>query len=226
MTRFHGDLDILASGPQPVGFIAYHRSISSHFSWGGRLFYGKVRADDRHSPSWQWRNLNFSSPVAGVDIEVTFNFKRFILDPRSASGTLFLAGGLSGVFYAPVTERDGTVYAIGGWRLEEEGDVRSYPTVGLPFGVGYKQMIGRRWFVQTSVRAYPLLSDYPDGVKGHFLPDLSSRDSLTRILSNPSSYSDQQVEGLLRGNPQNRDWFFTWTLSLHYIRPRDECAGF
>ena len=224
--RYHGDLPMAASPPLPMAFLSYHRNLSDHFSWGARFLYGNLKADDQKKPDWQWRNLNFASPVAAADWEITFNFKRFLLNVRSARGTLFLSGGVSVVYYNPSMTIDGRKYLLQGRWLEEEGKVTAIGTMGFPFGLGYKQMLGERMFVQVGVRAYPLLTDYLDGVKGHFPADLPQRDALTRRLSNPTVYSDEQVSGLLRGNPQNKDWFFTAAVSIYYVVRRTECVTF
>ncbi len=224
--RYRGDVAFSGSRLHPTFFAAYHRNLNPHFSWGVRGYWGRVSADDNADSLFQWRRWNFLSPVMGGEWELTFNFKKFVMDVRRVPRTLYVAWGVGVFYYAPTTVYGGRTYPLAHMPLESERSVRSGISVAIPMGVGFKQMLGERFFVQTAFRAYPTFTDYLDGLHGHFPQWANVSDSLVQRLSNTSVYSDAAVEEKLRGNPQNKDWFFTWTVSLHYVVPRSVCIVF
>lgn len=224
--RYRGDLSWKGSMVYPTFFAAYHKNMSSHFSWGLRGYWGTLGADDRVDSPTRWRGLNFSSPVMGVEWELVFNFRKFLLDVRSASGTFFTVGGVSAFYYSPVAEYEGRRYPLGGMFLEKDRRLKSGVAIAIPLGVGFKQMLGDRFFIQTTLRAYPTFSDYLDGASGHYPKWMDNPDSQVVSLSNRSIYSPEEVSGKLRANPQNKDWFFTWTVSLYYVVLRSVCVVF
>ena len=102
-------------------------------------------------------------------------------------------------------------------------------TLSVPFGMGYRQSLGRDFSLAAELGWRRYGTDYMDDTSGDFVDAAAleeERGAVAAYFSNPGNVS--YSNGLARGTAEQRDWTIFAGLTLFYnLSPRDErCSGF
>jgi len=201
----------------------YRFNINSRMALRANLLYGNIAGDDAVLKFNENRNLRFTSQVWEAAALFEINFLPFEAGNANTPASPFLMAGLGVIHFNPKT-----LASVGGvttqFHLPEfqtENISYSLFTHSLIFGVGMRYNLVGGFILTFEWSMRQTGSDYLDDVSG-FYPDLSalSPDDPRRILSDPSLMNPGENAGLLRGNPNTRDWFSFAGFSLSF-RIRD-----
>ncbi len=166
------------------------------------------------------RNLNFKTNVVELGFVNEISITPY--SPREQKNALpYLYVGISGFYFNPQAEFQGTLYNLRPLGTEGQGNTVSgtkpYSAIALavPFGIGFKWNLSSLVNVGIDFGMRITTTDFLDDVSGVYpnLELLAQQDPLAATLSfrggefDPSlNFADAQ--GNIRGNPDKPDWYF------------------
>ena len=181
------------------------------------------------------RNLSFESEIWEGGLTAEFNFLPYEMGTKY-SHTPFVLGGLGVFSFNPKANYQGELYELRPLGTEgQQTSVNSDPFYGesasfFMFGLGYKWSIGEFTSIGLETTFRSTFTDYLDDVSG-FYPEpgvvLEERGEVAAALSD-RSLSESNKQDILRGNPQNNDWYiFTGvTLQFGFDELYEKCTSF
>jgi hypothetical protein len=214
-----GDLNpgyhFLMPKPSFGGMIRYNHGTRWAFRLGG--YRGEVAGDDARSNARDTRGLSFESKITEVSAVAEFNFFDFYVGTKKNIVTPFIFGGLGAFFYNPkingVSLRDlGTEGQNVGFDGRTQYNLYSFC---LPFGLGIKYSLSRRFGVSVEWGLRKTLTDYIDDVSRTYYLDGEqiNPENAGEILSDPTQLHKPYME---RGNSRTNDWYAFFGVSLSY----------
>lgn len=235
-----GDLNpkkhFLLTGPAIGGLYRYN--LNPRFTLKNNIYVGLIRGDDKISKSNENRNLNFTSPIGELSIQMEFNFFPYVTGHKKYkfSPYIFIGGALS--FFQPQTEYKGQWYKLQSLSTEGQGttyntDKQKYSLINfsMPFGLGFKFSIrdnvcfSPEWGIRKSS------TDYIDDVSTTY-PDLGILErEVSEVAAALSDRSENTLtsnkEGMQRGNARTKDWYSFFGVTITYkINKRRMCATY
>jgi hypothetical protein len=216
------------------------------WAWSTQLYAGMLRGDDANTNEIvrRSRNLHFRSPIVEwsnrIECIVYANERvgaRYKIQGlkgfRTSSEVVYLFTGISGIFFNPQMQINGTWTNLQPLRTEGQGlpggvDEYSRVTVAIPFGVGFKIGIGQYWRVGMEFIYNKTFTDYMDDVSTNYYdPNVLAAQvgPDAAFASNPAIENHNWfAPGQQRGNPDDNDaYFFTnivLTRNITYPKPR------
>ena len=187
--------------------------------WTVRLsaMRGTVKGSSQSSEYMPSRNLVFESNVTDISAVAEFNFFPFFTGSRRNGITPFIYGGVGVTFFNPMS---------GGQALQPLGtegqnvgyDGRkpySLVQVNIPFGVGGKLSLSKRFCLTLFWEMHKLFNDYLDDVSTTYYLDGTAinPDDPAQALSDPSM---NHMPGMKRGNATTDDWYSFSGVTLTY----------
>jgi len=227
---------------QPAGGAFYRFNYSQRFSFRGGLNFGSVRADDARSSDADQieRNLNFQSRIYELYAISEFNFVEYQLGSSKYVFSPYVFLGIDVFKFNPLGNAGGDKW-IELRRLSTEGQKTSQnPTqkqykltqVGIPFGLGFKLNVSNNLALGLEWGPRKTFTDYLDDVSGKYVDPIklsTQKGTIAAAMSNrtkdPVAYAGNT--GKLRGNPNTKDWFFYYgiTLSFKLKQKPKECRN-
>lgn len=239
MTNYMGDLqvnNIEADAARMVYGVFARFNTSEYFAFKANLYQGKIHSADRYSIMALDidRDLDFTTDITEASIYaelaiITFGTKRTV-------ATSYIFGGVSGFYFNPRTTYKGRwidLQPLGteGQGLAEHPHKQKYDrySYAIPFGMGFKFNITRRFCFGLELGLRKTFTDYLDDVSTTY-PDyltFSSQNATGAALSYraPDYLNGTDVafpSGESRGNPENNDYFVFGgiTLSTYLYKKR------
>lgn len=258
-TQFLGDLgglDRIGTTKSPVdidwnmtrgGFgFGYRYRFHPMWAWSTQLYGGMVRGDDANTNEIvrRSRNLSFRSPIVEfsnrIEAIVYANEKvgaRYKIQGlkgfKSNSEVVYLFTGISGVFFNPQGNIDGSWTNLQPLRTEGQGlpggaDEYRRVTIAIPIGVGFKMGIGRYWRIGIEVIYNKTFTDYMDDVSTNYYDPnvLATQVSAEAAYASNTAIENHSwfVPGQQRGNPDDKDAYlltnFVLTRNITYPKPK------
>lgn len=229
------------NGDSPALGLFYRFNYSPRFSFRGGLQFGNVKADDSQSENNNQieRNLNFKTNIYECYAISEFNFVEYLIGSKKYIFSPYVFLGINLFRFNPMANVGGNWVELN--RLCTEGQKTtqnpnqspySLTQVGIPFGVGFKLNVANRFALGLEWSPRKTFTDYLDDVSGKYVDpaQLSKEKGTTAgLLSNRSNSSDGLINntGKLRGNPNTKDWYFYYgiTLSMVLKQTPKECRG-
>ena len=225
LASYFGDLnnpgDILdLTGNVNLGL---QRKLSDRVNIRGELMYYRIKGDDSEADSdgeeRDLRNLDFFSD--NFEFSVTGMVHAFPQGRKFYQRNMVNFYGFLGVgftYFNPKTEFEGETYAL--QPLETEGVSYNRVTLVIPVGGGVKVKMGPFFNIVGEVGYRKTFTDYLDDVSTVYPdPAIFGDDDIARALSDRRSISGEP--GDVRGNPDNDDAYFIYTVKLEYYLPHD-----
>lgn len=163
----------------------YRFNLNKRFAFRGSLILGSLFGSDKNFAfGYQThRNRKFSTPLIDVSGQAEFNFKNYSVGKEKYPHTPYVFVGLSFIIAS---------YAENPY------------IIGIPFGLGYKQNVGKRIGIGIEWGYRKTFSDGIDNLSGErFYPS---------IVTTPS----QKFSLKQRGNFRNTDWYSIFGLFITY----------
>ncbi|MDR0971782.1 MAG: porin family protein [Bacteroidales bacterium] len=223
----------------------YRYNIDPRWTIRGSLLFGSLSAEDAKYENI--RNLSFQSKVNEISATVEFNFFSYQTGSRKHRITPYLFGGI-GVFFInpkakitnPLTYEEEIVelkpLATEGQGLEGYETPYSLTQISIPFGLGVKFSLSNYICVGLEWGLRMTFTDYIDDVSTNYVNRQTLLDwsgELAVVASDrtneiiPNKYNP---EGSMRGNPQTKDWYqffgVTLTTKLSFFNKKNKCITF
>lgn len=190
--------------------------------------YTHVEAADRRDNGkiLNLRNLHFRTRIIEVQLAGEYHF----FHPDKKNWSPYITAGLAFFQFNPYT------YTLQGDKvmlrpLGTEGQFLSpaatkpYSTtqVALPFGAGFLLPLSDHFRIGAEFSMRKLFTDYLDDVSGYYV-DSAQLAQASGSLAAQMAYRGNELlgsdpypsAGAQRGNPSNKDWYYTFTLRLSY----------
>ncbi|NNC82438.1 MAG: hypothetical protein HKN79_02595 [Flavobacteriales bacterium] len=181
---------------------------------------------DNEDPDLVNRNLNFRNKMTELAMILEINFYEYRLGRIGTGFTPYVFGGLAYFNMNPEAELDGAYYELIDIHTEAQGatgydDPYGRGHLAIPFGLGLKAGFGKRLALNLEWGIRRTWTDYIDDVSGQYADPSLVRDNAGLELA--AELADRSLEpmgpdgsniGLLRGNPENRDWYIYTGLIL------------
>ena len=184
----------------------------------------------------QFRNLSFRSRILEAQLAVEYHF--FDLEYRTVTPYVF---GGAGIFqFNPWVKNSAGekifLHSLGteGQGLPQYPDRKEYKLIqfALPFGGGIKTNISQRIQVGVEIGFRKLFTDYLDDVSTTYADSTLLAERNGPLAAEYAYRGDEiagggsyPVAGSQRGNPKNKDWYYTTVIRLSYRFGRNENSG-
>jgi hypothetical protein len=215
-----------------AGGLIYRNQIKSsdRLSFRMHLFYGKVGANDVDSKFEHHvnRNLNFTSTILEIGPALEIHFLPYEIGSSKRPGTPYLFFGLNYFKMNPMGLYNNEPIEL--QPLGTEGQGTSQNTnqpyklnqLSIPMGIGLKFNLTNRIALGFEYGARKTFTDYLDDVSGSYVnTNILEEEAgiLAAFMSDRSLVTEGAYatnNGLLRGNPNNKDWYHFFGITINY----------
>ena len=226
-----------------------------NFSYNGGGFYGKINfnpyvglkgglyfakvgaADSLSNDSWQkQRNLSFESNITELNLNLEFNFFKFIPGNKYHSFSPFFYMGIAVFKFNPYTTYKGQDYFLSTLSTEGQdivGGPKPYKTVSLaiPIGGGIKWNFSGQSSIAFEISGRTSFSDYLDDVSGNYFDNAKIEKRKGEVAA---ILADRSVElgalpkaaGHQRGNKTFTDFYLYTGFTYIYTFKQSNCPQF
>ena len=234
VANYQGDLQserFTFTGAKPAVGLGLSYDLSNHFIVRGAANYMTVTGDDKNNKLPQnvnARNLSFKSHILEAQLGLEYNL--FDLSEKSVTPYVFAAVA---AFHFNPYDYDAAgnkvfLRALGtegqGLSLYAEKKLYMNNQFAIPFGGGVKFALSEKLQVGVEIGLRKLFTDYLDDVSGTYAdsaallagrgPQAVAFAYREAELHGSSTYP---AAGAIRGNPKNKDWFYTTGLRVSYL---------
>jgi len=229
--------DLNPKNPFEVSGIAFGAfvkgNLDPYWAIGLHYNYGKIQDNDATSfdASFRRRNLNFSTPLHELSLQVDFNFLEYFSGGGVKNWTPYIFTGIGGVLFNPKAEYQGQKYELKYYATEGKS-YKNY-ALSIPYGVGLKYRISDHLALFTQMGYRTAHSDYLDDVGDRYpLVDVYGKVDADHPkiinLSNPANPAlpSNINPGGQRGNFVKRDTYFFMHIGISYTFLSDKCYAF
>lgn len=233
IANYQGDLenkrfDINHSKPSFGLGLSYN--LSPHFIIRGAANYMKVAGADADPGAIKdqvVRNLSFESTIWEAQLGLEYN----ILDIEERGFTPYVFAGIAAFHFNPYAfdQSDNKVFlrslATEGQGLSQYPDKKLYKNnqLAIPFGGGIKLALTDRLQVGVEIDMRKLFTDYLDDVSGTYADSAilaGARGAQAAAFAyrgtELAGAAGYPAEGAIRGNPKQKDWYFTTGIRISY----------
>lgn len=190
--NYKGDLathyNFLDTRPSAELFFKYN--LHHFIALKAGLNYAWIGSKDSNTPDpfYKKRNFQYAGNVYDLSGVIEYNFFSFRNEKRRKwSPYLFIGSGLNR-------------FVIDEKNYQEQHNPKYQNQLVMPFGIGLKKIIHRKWNFNAEFRTIKTFGDISDGFE---------------LTGNPSKFQ--------RVNPQNEDYFYYFGVSLSYVYQGIKC---
>ncbi len=231
--NYQGDLQtkrFSLSEAKPAIGLGLSYDITNKFTARGAASYMKVSGSDQQGAAAKdvsFRNLRFRSSILEAQLALEYNF----LDIEERGFTPYVFGGVAVFHFSPYTydSADNKVFlrslATEGQGLAQypEKTLYSNNQFAIPFGGGIKLAMTDKLHVGIELGLRKLFTDYLDDVSGTYA-DSSILAAARGAQAARFAYRGAEIgvtsgypaAGSQRGNPKNKDWYYTTVFKISY----------
>jgi opacity protein-like surface antigen len=234
IANYNGDLQgkrLSFNNAGPALGLGLSYNITNKLAIRGAATYLKISGSDasgdanKNAPGF--RNLSFKSSV--WEAQLAFEYTFLDLEERSISPYIF--AGVAAFHFNPyANDSAGNKVFLRSLATEGQG-LPQYPDkvlyknnqFAIPFGGGFKFALNSRTQLGIELGLRKLFTDYLDDVSGTYAdssilaaargPQAAAFAFRGRELNAGAAYP---AEGAIRGNPKNKDWYYTTGIKLSY----------
>lgn len=211
------------------GFVK--RNLDPYWAIGLHYNFGKIKDNDANSSdaSFRSRNLNFSTALNELSLQVDFNFLEYFAGGGTKNFSPYIFAGVGGVLFNPKAVYQDQKYELRYY--ETEGKAYKNYAVSIPYGVGMKGRISDHFALFSQLGYRTAHTDYLDDV-GDRYPTVDAYGKIdanhpkTINLSNPSQLPGTFNPGGQRGDFVKKDTYFFLHIGISYTFISDKCYAF
>jgi len=236
-TNFLRDFEVTQT--RPLLSIGMRYKILQDLAVRTSLYFGYLHGDDNTTTETyrNYRNLRFRTPIIefGPQLEYSifrerighrYNLRRVRGIKGFAINTYFFVG-LTGFWFNPQGKYiDGKWYNIQPLGTEGQGLIPtrkkySHFQLAIPYGIGFKYGLSRKWSVGLDYGVRKTFTDYIDDVSTTYFDNQMIKENYGEIaayLADPSSgeYSGWTAPGQQRGDARDKDSYMFMSITLTY----------
>jgi hypothetical protein len=203
-------------------------NLDAYWAVGLHYNYGKIKDNDANSSDadFRKRNINFSTPLHELSLQVDFNFLDYFAGGGTKHFTPYIFTGVGGLIFNPRATYQDQEYKLRYYKTE--GISYKNYAVSIPYGVGVKFRIAERWGMLAQLGYRTVYSDYLDDVGDKYpQTDVTVNTGNTMInLSNPSVPFQPVIPGSQRGDYNKKDTYLFFHIGVSYTFLSDRCFIF
>lgn len=228
--------------PYPAGSVFAKRNFDKHWSVRAGFTYAHVGADDDVGifGYQQVRNLRFESDIFEVHAAVEFNFFPYIPgNDEYKKWTPYLFLGVSGYYFDPYTYVNGSRIPLQPLGTEGQGTPSqnfrpkySLFQPAIPFGIGFKWNVAKRFSLGLEYGMRILFTDYLDDASNIYGKNgeiLIYNGAIASQLSDESRgiWSTYSNDDYQRGIRTDNDWWgYVGITFMYNIKDPTTCPGY
>lgn len=235
-TNFVRDFEITQT--RPLASIAMRYKIMQDLAVKVGLYFAYLHGDDKTTTEQyrRNRNLRFRSPIIefGPQFEYSifrerighqYNLRRIRGIKGFAINTYFFVG-LTGFWFNPQGQLDGKWYNLQPLGTEGQGLIptrKKYSRIqiAIPYGIGFKYGLSRKWAIGIEYGTRKTFTDYIDDVSTTYFDNNLIRENYGDIaaqLADPSEgeYPSWTAPGQQRGDAKDKDSYMYMIINLTY----------
>ena len=226
---------------QPAIGLFYRYNLNYRVAFRGGFNYGTIQADDSQSsnPDQLERNLNFKSRIVELYTQAEFNFWEYRVGHTDFIFAPYIFAGLAVFQFNPQANVgnqwiDLQPLATEGQKTSQNPTLKPYKLyqMSIPFGIGFKLSFSNQIGLGFEWGPRKTFTDYLDDVSGKYVDPVQlahDKGGYSAQLSNRTKNPNDIMNdvGKLRGNPNNKDWYFYYGLVISFKlkgKPK-ECKG-
>lgn len=206
-------------------------NLDPYWAIGIHYNHGKIKDNDASSsnPDFRSRNLNFSTPLNELSLQVDFNFLEYFAGGGTKNFSPFIFAGIGGVLFNPRATYQGQEYELRYYQTEGKA-YRNY-ALSIPYGAGVKCRISDHWSLLSQLGYRTAHTDYLDDVGDKYPLNsvygrIDAEHPLLINLSNPSQLPHNWNPGGQRGDYRKNDTYFFFHVGISYTFISDKCFTF
>ena len=235
-TNFLRDFEV--NQTRPLVSIGMRYKLLQDIAARSTLSFGYLHGDDNTTTEIyrRYRNLRFRSPIIEWEADIQYSILRERIGHRynlrrvrGVKGykinTYFFVG-VALFWFNPQGKYNGKWYNLYPLCTEGEGliptrEKYSRVQISIPYGVGFKYSISRRWSIGLEFGPRKTFTDYIDDVSKTYVdPQILAENCgpLAAELADPSSkeHPNWTAPGQQRGDAKDKDSYMFMTLNLTY----------
>lgn len=230
---YHGELShqsLLAHSKPCYGFF-FRYNAHPHLATRINFLQGTLSGKDQlaRTPESRLRNLSFQSRLTEFALIEEFNLIPFYPKNKSKLASLYVSAGVSLFLFDPKTEYGGQMIRLQplgtegqGLNIYEDRTPYKLHQVAIPLGFGFKYSLNERANIGFDATYRFTFTDYIDDVSTTYVParDLKNNGEMAVRLSNRTEeytgLDASYLNGERRGNSNNKDGYWSWTLCFSY----------
>lgn len=217
------------SGPAFGAFVK--ANLDPYWVVGLHYNYGKIKANDANSSNADFRdrNLNFSTPLNELSVQVDFNFFDYFAGGGTKRFTPYIYTGIGGVLFNPKATYQGQQYELRYYKTE--GRAYKNYALSIPYGVGMKYRISDHFALLSQIGYRTAHTDYLDDVGDRYplvsvYGKVDASNPKTINLSDPSVLPEHYNPGGQRGDFVKHDTYLFLHIGISYTFLSDKCFTF
>ncbi len=201
-TDYVKDLEIMMT--RPVGQLGIRYKILENLALKGAFSVGMLKGDDKTTTEIHRnnRNLHFRSMIYELDAQLEYSIIREkeghryrLRKVRGLKGYLtntYFFVGLGGFYFNPKAQAsDGKWYALQPLGTEGQGIVETRQPysrfqMAIPYGIGFKYGLNRKWTIGLEYGMRKTFTDYMDDVSSTYYDNDLFEDPIAAELADPS----------------------------------------
>jgi hypothetical protein len=236
-SHFIKDYNILSSRFCLDGGVRY--KLNQRFSVKGMLSFAMVSGSDALSKDAirQNRNLNFRSPIVELSAQAEYYFFSEVSKNLYTIGGLksrkkkkklsgYIFAGVGTFYYSPAEKLNGVWYNVRKYHVEGQGlpggpKQFSNFNIALPIGIGFKEVINKKWSIGAEFGYRKTFTDYIDGVSHNYYDKTKLTQAYGPIAAALADPNLGRIPGATnagqeRGNPKFKDSYMFLTITVGY----------
>jgi hypothetical protein len=203
------------------------------------LTFGILRGDDKTTNETfrSYRNLNFYSPLVEFEVQGEYSLTRERIGHRynlrrvrGVKGfkvNTYVFIGLAGFWFNPQgKDADGKWHSLQPLGTEGQGiaptrEKYSRISIAIPYGIGFKYGLTRRWSIGLEFGVRKTFTDYIDDVSTSYYDNNKIKEvngDVAAYLADPSNGDNPgwTAGGQQRGDPSDKDAYMFMIINLTY----------
>jgi len=243
MMNYMGDLSpgLKISQFHPQCGIFYRYNQSSYFAHRLGINYGNISGADSIWSFNRTRNLQFFSQIIEISGMTEFHFQKFGFDKFSHRFSPFFCLGFNMFYHEPKANYRASAYSLRPYGTEGQllRHNSNYQRINwaLPIGGGFKYFLNKNLVLGLECFWRKTGTDYLDDVSKFYpkqtdLIKFNDQQTMAERMMTVNLYDrsgeinndvNLSFEGKQRGNPNNKDWYYTIGVSLSYRVVKYSC---
>jgi hypothetical protein len=226
-------------GTRPAIGILFRKHINYRYAYKVACYFGQIQAKDKNSFNQfqRERNLDFKSRIVELSGQLEFNFLKYHGDDPRYPFSPFVFIGFGVFNFYPKGSLNNRWEPLRKNNTESEGaggiyKNKQYSLIqpAIPFGVGLRYAINKRFNLSFEWALRKTFTDYLDDVSRYYPTPASLAATGT---ANTTALADKSTQpltnfGRQRGNFSNKDWysFAGIVFSLKFPDPAKKCPAY
>jgi len=235
-TNFLADFEY--SMTRPLLSLGFRYMLLEKVSTKVMLSYGWLRGDDKTTTEKyrNYRNMNFYTPIVELAVQGEYHITkervghrynlRRVRGVKGIKLNTYFFAGIAGFWFNPKgRDQNGKWQSLQplGTEGQNVSPVRkkySRIQVAIPFGVGFKYGLNRKWSIGLELGVRKTFTDYIDDVSTTYYDNdairAASGDEAAYLADPSARTTGQSYGGQQRGDPNDKDTYMFMILNLTY----------